>query len=118
MRNLMLCVLVSTLLSATPVFGESMHQQQGLKIVQDAQVVMPRRAQARGISGYVIVEYTVTARGAVQAPVVIEAKPPAIFDRAAINGVLKVRYDNPGREVPGVRMRVRFEGANPVMEPL
>ena len=49
----------------------------------------PRRAQTRGIEGYVLLEYIVTKTGAVRDPVVIEAKPPGIFNRAAINAALK-----------------------------
>ena len=44
----------------------------------------PRRALSRGIEGYVIVEYTVTKLGTVRDPVVIDAKPETMFNRAAI----------------------------------
>lgn len=73
----------------------------------------PSRAQSRGIEGYVIVEYTVTTNGSVRDPVVVEAEPSSIFNRAAINSALKYKYkprviDGQAIEVPGVRTRIVF----------
>jgi len=56
------------------------------------QPIYPRRAQTRGIEGHVLLQFTVTATGAVRDPVVVESKPPGIFDRAAINAALKFKY--------------------------
>ncbi|MEM7218895.1 MAG: energy transducer TonB [Pseudomonadota bacterium] len=79
--------------------------------------IYPRRAQTRGIEGYVVLEFVVTKSGAVRDPVVIEAKPPGIFDRAAINAALKFKYkpkvvNGEPIEVPGVRNRITFELAD------
>ncbi len=79
--------------------------------------VYPRRAQTRGIEGYVLLEFTVTKTGAVENPVVIEAKPPGIFDRAAINAALKFKYkpkvvNGAAIDVAGVRNRITFELAD------
>jgi len=79
--------------------------------------VYPRRAQTRGIAGYVLLEFTVTKTGAVENPVVIEAKPPGIFDRAAINAALKFKYkpkvvNGEAIDVGGVRNRITFELAD------
>ncbi|SET45910.1 energy transducer TonB [Thalassotalea agarivorans] len=76
--------------------------------------VYPRRAQARGIEGYVIVEFTVTKNGAVRDPIVVEAKPERIFDRAAMDAALKFKYkprvvDGQPMEVAGVQNRITFE---------
>lgn len=78
------------------------------------QPVYPRRAESRGIEGYVIVEYTVTRTGSVMDPVVIEADPPGVFDRAAIRSALKYKYkpkviNGEPVDVPGVRTRITFE---------
>ncbi len=78
------------------------------------QPIYPRRAQTRGIEGYVLLQFTVTATGAVRDPVVIEAKPPGIFDRAAINAALKFKYkpkviNGEPIEVAGVLNRIVFE---------
>ncbi|MEC7138049.1 MAG: energy transducer TonB [Pseudomonadota bacterium] len=77
----------------------------------------PRRAQTRGIEGYVLLEYIVTKTGAVRDPVVIEAKPPGIFNRAAINAALKYKYkpkvvNGEPIDVAGVKTRITFEMAD------
>jgi len=79
--------------------------------------VYPRRAQTRGIEGFVLLEFIVTRTGAVQNPVVIESKPPGIFDRAAVNAALKFKYkpkvvNGEPIDVAGVRNRITFELAD------
>lgn len=76
--------------------------------------IYPRRAQTRGIEGYVLLEFTVTKTGAVANPVVIESDPPGIFDRAAINAALKFKYkpkvvNGEPIDVAGVPHRISFE---------
>jgi protein TonB len=76
--------------------------------------VYPRRAQTRGIEGYVLLEFTVTRTGAVTDPVVLESKPPGIFDRSAMNAAVKFKYkpkvvNGEAIDVAGVRNRITFE---------
>jgi periplasmic protein TonB len=76
--------------------------------------VYPRRAQTRGIEGYVLLEFVVTKTGAVENPVVIEASPPGIFDRAAMQAALKFKYkpkvvNGEPIDVAGVRNLITFE---------
>ncbi|XOV80744.1 MAG: energy transducer TonB [Aestuariibacter sp.] len=76
--------------------------------------VYPRRALQRGLEGYVIVEFTVTKQGSVRDPVVIEANPPGIFDRAAIDAAMKFKYkprvvNGEATEVSGIQNRISFE---------
>ncbi|GLX79714.1 protein TonB [Thalassotalea insulae] len=76
--------------------------------------IYPRRAQSRGIEGYVIVEFIVTKNGSVRDPIVIEAKPEGLFDRAAIDAALKFKYkprvvDGNATEVAGVQNKISFE---------
>jgi len=76
--------------------------------------VYPRRAQTRGIEGYVLLEFIVTKTGAVANPVVIESQPPGIFDRSAINAALKFKYkpkvvNGEPIDVAGVQNRITFE---------
>ncbi len=76
--------------------------------------IYPRRAQTRGIEGYVLLEFIVTSTGAVRNAVVIEAKPPGIFDRAAVQAALKFKYkpkvvNGEPVEVAGVRNLIKFE---------
>jgi periplasmic protein TonB len=79
--------------------------------------VYPRRAQTRGIEGFVLLEFVVTRTGAVRDPVVIEASPPGIFDRAAIQAALKFKYkpkvvNGEPIDVAGVRNLITFELAD------
>ncbi|MEQ8861417.1 MAG: energy transducer TonB [Pseudomonadales bacterium] len=76
--------------------------------------VYPRRAQTRGIEGYVLLEFVVTKTGAVRDPVVVEASPPGIFDRAAMQAALKFKYkpkvvNGEPIDVAGVRNLITFE---------
>ncbi len=79
--------------------------------------IYPRRAQTRGIEGYVLLQFTVTKTGAVADPVVIESEPRGIFDRAAINAALKFKYkpkvvNGEPIAVAGVPHRITFELAD------
>ncbi len=81
------------------------------------QPTYPRRALSRGIEGYVIVEFTVTANGSVRDPVVVEADPENIFNKAAIKAASKFKYkprviDGEAVEVPGVRNKITFKIAD------
>lgn len=74
----------------------------------------PRRALQKGIEGHVTVEFTVTALGTVIDPRVIDANPPNVFNRAAMNAVKKFKYkpkivDGKAQAVTGVRNIIRFE---------
>ncbi len=76
--------------------------------------VYPRRAQTRGIEGYVLLEFIVTTTGAVRDPRVVESKPPGIFDSAAVQAALKFKYkpkvvNGEPIEVAGVRNLITFE---------
>jgi len=52
----------------------------------------PMRAAERGIEGWVLLEFTITPAGTVRDPVVLDADPPRIFDRAAIRAIKKWKY--------------------------
>ena len=84
-----------------------------LPIVKVA-AVYPRRAQSRGIEGFVIVEFVVTKTGAVSNAMVVQAKPEGVFDRAALDAVAKFKYkprvvDGVAMEVAGVQNKISFE---------
>lgn len=78
------------------------------------QPVYPERALARGIEGYVIVEFTVTRQGTTKNVRVVEADPKGIFDSAAIQAAQKFKYkprvvDGQPIEVPGVKNKITFK---------
>ncbi len=77
----------------------------------------PRRAQKRGIEGYVLLEYVVDKTGRVVNPRVIKAKPPGTFNKAAIEATRLYRYLPTIKEgrpiaVSGVKTRITFEMAD------
>lgn len=65
----------------------------------------PERAARRGIEGRVLIGFTITETGEVEDPVVLEAHPSGIFDRAALRAVRKFRF------------RPRLEDGVPVSQP-
>lgn len=78
----------------------------------------PRRALARGIEGYVVVEFTITKHGSVRNPSVVggydvNGEPTNIFDNAALSAVARFKYRPPVVdgivvEQVGVRNRITF----------
>ncbi|MEX2122473.1 MAG: energy transducer TonB [Woeseia sp.] len=53
----------------------------------------PPRALNRGIEGWVQVQFTITATGAVKDAVVVAAEPPRLFDEAALRSIARWRYN-------------------------
>ena len=53
----------------------------------------PARALSRGVEGYVIVQFTITATGMVRDVIVVDAKPKGMFDTAAVRAVERWRYN-------------------------
>jgi protein TonB len=74
----------------------------------------PPRALSRGIEGYVIVQFTITATGMVKDVIVVRAEPEGIFEEAAVRAVSRWRY-NPkveegvAVERVGVQTRITFQ---------
>jgi protein TonB len=73
----------------------------------------PSRALSRGIEGWVLLEFTISALGQAVNPIVVESDPERTFDRAALNAVAKWKYRPmmvDGRAVPrpGVRQLISF----------
>ena len=53
----------------------------------------PMRARQRGIEGWVQVQFDVSRAGTVENAVVVASNPPRIFDDAAVQAVLKWKYN-------------------------
>jgi protein TonB len=74
----------------------------------------PPRAKQQGINGYVQVEFTISPVGTVTDAVVIDSKPPYVFDRAALRAVRRWKYnpmvkDGAAISRPGVTVHFRFD---------
>ena len=93
--------------------GMSSGDGEYLPIVKVAPIY-PRRAQTRGISGYCIVEYTVTTSGSIRDPQPVDCQPAGIFERASVKAATKFKYkprvvDGEPIEVAGVQNKFTYE---------
>ena len=93
--------------------GMSSGDGEYLPIVKVAPIY-PRRAQTRGISGYCIVEYTVTKTGSIRDPQAVDCQPSGIVDRASGKAATKFKYkprvvDGEPIEVAGVQNKFTYE---------
>lgn len=93
--------------------GMSSGDGEYLPIVKVAPIY-PRRAQTRGITGYCIVEYTVTTSGAIRDPVPVDCQPSGVFESASVKAALKFKYkprvvDGEAIEVAGVQNKFTYE---------
>lgn len=92
--------------------GMSSGDGEYLPIVKVAPIY-PRRAQTRGISGYCIVEYTVTTSGAIRDPVAVDCEPAGVFEKASVKAAGKFKYkprvvDGEAIEVAGVQNKFTY----------
>lgn len=73
----------------------------------------PQSAQARGITGFVVLDISLNERGQVISIKVASATPPNVFDNAAIEAVQKWSFEPAivdGRPVPTIlKQKVNFE---------
>ena len=79
--------------------------------------IYPRRAQTRGITGYCIVEYTVTRNGSIRDPQAVDCSPSGVFERASVKAAAKFKYkprvvDGEPIEVAGVQNKFTYELEN------
>ncbi|MGJ8670176.1 MAG: energy transducer TonB [Oceanococcus sp.] len=93
--------------------GLSASDGEYLPIVKVAPVY-PRRAQTRGIEGWVLLSFTVTETGSVIDPLVIDAEPQGVFDNAAKKAVQRFKYkprvvDGKPQIVTGVEHLITFQ---------
>jgi protein TonB len=94
--------------------GVSFESSDGVNLPMDmASPQYPVHALRRRLEGYVIVEFVVTASGAVRDVFVVESSSP-IFEQAAVEAALKFKYkprvvDGLPIEVSGVQNRISFK---------
>jgi protein TonB len=74
----------------------------------------PPRAQSRGIQGWVLIQFTISAAGTVKDARVVDAEPKGVFDDAALKAVARWKY-NPmveegvAVERRGVQVKLTFQ---------
>ncbi|WOJ97564.1 energy transducer TonB [Congregibacter brevis] len=93
--------------------GMSSGDGEYLPIVKVAPIY-PRRAQTRGLTGYCIVEYTVTKSGSIRDPIPVDCAPSGVFERASVKAAEKFKYkprvvDGEAIEVAGVQNKFTYE---------
>ncbi len=93
--------------------GDAVVDQEAIPLVR-VRPMYPRRAELRGLEGWVDVELAIDAKGAVVEAEVVGEKPAHVFGRAALNAVKRWRYQpktQGGKPVPqsGIRVRIEFE---------
>jgi TonB family protein len=73
------------------------------------QPTYPDTAEARGIEGYVTLEFTVNPFGDIANAHVVASEPRGVFDLAALSAVSRWRYpSDPDREPTTIRDTIRF----------
>lgn len=93
--------------------GMSSGDGEYLPIVKVAPIY-PRRAQTRGITGYCIVEYTVTTSGSTKNISAVDCEPSGVFESASLKAAEKFKYkprvvDGEPIEVAGVQNKFTYE---------
>lgn len=82
------------------------------------EVAYPQRAFDAGQQGYVIVEFTLDAKGHASDPKVIESQPPRVFDGAAMQAVRHGYFDTSELGESGAARRARLRIAfKPIAKP-
>ncbi len=79
-----------------------------LKVVRYTAPTYPAEAQARGIEGWVELEYVVDRNGLPRNVVVVGSEPQGRFDQAAISAVSQYQYEPFQRDGQVYERRVRF----------
>ncbi len=52
----------------------------------------PRQALIEGVSGYVVIEFTIEPDGSVSNPKILESQPRRMFDRSAVRAIYKWKF--------------------------
>lgn len=98
---------------ARPAAVAGVQPESSLQRIAYTPPAYPPRAAARGLEGWVDIEFTVGADGTVRDAAVKAAEPAGTFDRAALNAVERWRYEprliNGAAVDTRVTARVRFQ---------
>ncbi|MFT4713668.1 MAG: protein TonB [Candidatus Azotimanducaceae bacterium] len=97
--------------SSEVIFGLS---DGGMLPLVSVQPNYPRRAAERGVEGYTIVEFDVSAQGMVKNPRIIEHHPNSVFDAESIKAIQKFKFKPEivnGKAIPrnDIMKRFKFE---------
>lgn len=93
--------------AAEPASGPAVVSATGLKVIRSIEPVYPQRALADLISGWVDLEFTVTASGSVRDIIILGSEPAKVFDSAATSAARRARFEPVMRDGAPVEQRVR-----------
>lgn len=99
-------------LAGGPSMGSAVSDAETVPLVR-IQPMYPRAAAQKRLEGWVLLEFTIATTGAVKDARVIDSRPPNIFDRAALQAILKWKYkpkivDGTAVETRGVQVKLTF----------
>jgi len=100
-------------LAGGPSMGSAVSDAETVPLVR-IQPMYPRAAAQKRLEGWVLLEFTISTKGTVVNARVIDSKPPNIFDRAALQAILKWKYkpkivDGTPVETRGVQVKLTFK---------
>ena len=100
-------------LAGAPELGEIASDAAPIPLVR-VDPMYPPRALSRGMEGWVLVEFTITAAGTVADPRVVEADPGTTFNRSALRAIKRWKYkpkirDGKPVDQPGIRTLISFK---------
>jgi len=84
-----------------------------VELISSGTPTFPRRAKSYGVSGAVVVRFSVDAEGNAISPVIVESKPRRMFDRSAMRYMETLKFkpvevDGKAAEVKDVLMTVAY----------
>ena len=100
---IVLGVLVSTNAAAETRSWSSLECGPNWGPIERVAPTYPRRAQLRGVEGFIVMSFSINKEGNVEDISVIDAEPPTTFVRSATRAVEGLRF--PPCEVNGVAVR-------------
>lgn len=116
MKTLATAILGLALIGGIPAIA-SADQTMGVETLRAAAPEYPVLAQRKGVTGHVVLEYTVNKQGRAENIQVVDARPKRVFDEAAIEALQKSQFvcpevDGEKIAVDGVRKRYVFDLAS------
>jgi protein TonB len=91
MRHFILLTITLVLVTSNVCSAKKIKNHDPIAIVTIAPNY-PQQAAVAGIEGEVTLEFTITEKGSVIDPVVIDSTPKDIFDKEAIRAIMKFKF--------------------------
>ena len=96
MRTIANLSMIALLAFSTVSYGEESRTMEAFKLVPAKTLVQPEypiAALRKGVSGYVLLEYSVDSNGQAKSIDVIKSSPEGVFDKVAIKALKRSRFE-------------------------